>query len=75
MNNSLWKNDIDKNNVNDFLLDLKELFDKSVKYINKKIILITNKLNEIRYDDYKDTLNECVYFEGEYSRQYEILFF
>jgi len=75
MNNSLWKNIIDKNNIVDFLIELKLIFDDAVEYINKKIKLILKKLNEIRYDDYKGTLNESVFINGENSCKYEVLFF
>ena len=75
LNNSLWKNDIDQNNIINFLSELKLIFDNSVDYINKKLILITNKLNEIRYDDYKGTLHESVVIGSERTREYEVLFF
>lgn len=70
LNSGLWKNEINENNIMEFLLDLKELFNISINYINKKIILINNKLNEIRYDGYKNILTENIN-----NNNFEVLFF
>jgi hypothetical protein len=76
LDKSLWKNKIDKDNVSDFIIELRSLFLKGVKYIEKKIKLINSKLTEIRYDDYANTLTEQVYrTDGNYFRKFPVLFF
>lgn len=51
LDKSFWNKSINKENVNNFISDLKDLFNSSARYIEKKIILINKNLSEAHYGD------------------------
>lgn len=74
LDKSIWSQTINFDNINDFINDLKSLFEYAIFYIEKKIRLVNRKLNEIVYDDYKGLLTESVFIDN-YIKKYPVLFF
>ena len=57
-NKSLWKYDLNKNNIESFLRSLKKYFTNSANYLSKKIRQINRKVENFEHIDYTMLLTE-----------------